>query len=308
MEQLYARSRADKGEKFDLNMIIITLIAAAVLSAVILFIIWQKKVLSRFIITEYSISSEKPVEALGIAVLSDLHGKEYGENNCELLDAVRSLSPDLILIPGDFIVYGKPKTYPVALSIVRELCTIAPVFFSNGNHEMKTEVPGGACAAEYKKIKKKMKKAGAVFLNNASQSFELKGNNIMLFGLDLPKRYYRRFYNGGLKEEELFGFIKDKPSDTLYNILLAHDPQFGDTYAKAGFDLTLCGHYHGGLICLPKIGSIISPAFHLFPRFAFGDSIVEGGHVITSRGLGTHRYNVRINNPAELIFIRVNGR
>ena len=95
------------------------------------------------------------------------------------------------------------------------------------------------------------------------------------------------------------------PDDKKFRILLAHSPEFGNTYAEAGFDLSLCGHYHGGLVCLPDGKAVISPNFTLFPEFASGDNVVKGRHIITSRGLGTHTFNIRVFDRAELLVIHL---
>ena len=55
--------------------------------------------------TEYSLASEKSVEPLRIALLSDSHvGTTFdGEGFAALLEEIMRQEPDLILIPGDFV-------------------------------------------------------------------------------------------------------------------------------------------------------------------------------------------------------------
>ena len=88
-------------------------------------------------------------------------------------------------------------------------------------------------------------------------------------------------------------------------ILLAHNPEYMEAYQAWGSDITLSGHLHGGLICLPNGKSVITPQFHLFPKHA-GEMKVKGNQTaIVSRGLGTHTVNIRLFNPAELIVFQI---
>ena len=57
---------------------------------------------------EYRIVSEKihgPEKT--IVFLTDLHNKEFGDQNCRLLDAVRKVKPDAVLSGGDGMVAKK---------------------------------------------------------------------------------------------------------------------------------------------------------------------------------------------------------
>ena len=93
------------------------------------------------------------------------------------------------------------------------------------------------------------------------------------------------------------------PDAQRYHVLLAHTPQYLPDYFAWGADLCLSGHYHGGLVCLPVIGSVISPQFELFPKYSFG-RIDEGSHTaLISRGMGTHTFHIRIFDRSELLVI-----
>ncbi len=260
----------------------------------------------RFKVTEYPVTSDKLKNTLKIAMLSDLHGFCYGENNIDLITAVKNTTPDLILLAGDMITCEHPEQFPIARDLLRELVTIAPVYYSNGNHELRSSVPGQKGTREYLELKNDLISFGVKYLNNETAVIDRGEDTITVFGLDLPDMYYRRFASSKMTVDTLLGYLNAIPDEKSYNILIAHNPMYGHTYARASFDMALCGHNHGGLICLPFVGSIISPSFKLFPEFAFGDTLVGQTHIITSRGLGTHRYNIRINNPAELLYITVN--
>ena len=83
----------------------------------------------------YQIHSRKLTQSCRVVFLTDLHLREYGADNCELVQDVRSLAPDLILLGGDFVTYGEGTDYDNMLSLFRQLSEIAPVCGVLGNHE-----------------------------------------------------------------------------------------------------------------------------------------------------------------------------
>ena len=90
-----------------------------------------------------------------------------------------------------------------------------------------------------------------------------------------------------------------------YEILLAHNPDYFKQYAFYGADLTLAGHVHGGIVRMPFMGGIASPAVRFFPKYNGGLYRQGKANMIVSCGLGTHTLPMRIFNPAELAVIRI---
>ena len=87
--------------------------------------------------THYTLSSTT-ISSLRIVQLTDLHNSVFGEENSRLIDAVRDQSPDLILLTGDLLNSDEQCT-DIATDLIAKLCDIAPVYFSNGNHEIEYE-------------------------------------------------------------------------------------------------------------------------------------------------------------------------
>ena len=54
-----------------------------------------------FVESYYKVQSDKLTSHLRIVQLSDLHLRECGENNCDLVARSRGLKPDMIAITGD---------------------------------------------------------------------------------------------------------------------------------------------------------------------------------------------------------------
>lgn len=95
-----------------------------------------------------------------------------------------------------------------------------------------------------------------------------------------------------------------KPDENEFHILLAHTPRYAKEYFNWGADLTLSGHYHGGVLRLPFGGKgALSPDFVLFPKYCYGLFKKGEQKLITGSGLGEHTIPIRIANPRELVVI-----
>lgn len=272
---------------------------------VMLSLLWQHQELKKFRVTQYETKSPKVRSEIKMVLISDLHSFTYGINNQPLLEAVRRAAPDMILIPGDLIVTKKAETYKTALDFVQALCRLSvPVFFSNGNHESKAELPDSDSLAAFRQYRGELERCGVRILNNESCMLQAGGTMVRISGLELPLTCYQKGRKPYLKEDELMRRLGSASKEQL-QILLAHHPAFAEQYAAWGADLTVCGHNHGGLVCIPGLGSVISPQFVPFPKYDAGEFTVDGRKIYISRGLGTHTFHIRVFNRAELVVIAV---
>lgn len=270
--------------------------------AVSIYVIWQVQELTRFNRTCYQVCSDKLKEEHKWVILADLHLWRYGKHNERLIEAIRSQEPEAIFVPGDLIVHTKPQRFYVAEELMEQLTEIAPVYFSNGNHESRLEDPEHANYEPYQKLKMRMRQIGVHILNNERETVNEGADEIVILGLELPLSYYKKGVETPLAQGELANCLGE--ADTAhYQILLAHTPKYIPEYFEWGADLCLSGHYHGGLVCIPGIGSVISPQFELFPKHSFGRSDRGSQTALVSRGMGTHTFHVRIFNRSELLVV-----
>lgn len=270
--------------------------------AAIAYVIWQAWELWHFNRTRYEVCSDKLKEEHRWVVLADLHLWRYGKHNERLLAAIREEKPGAIFVPGDLIVHTKPERFFVAEELMEQLTAIAPVFFSNGNHESRLEDQEHSNYIAYQRLKTRMLELGVHILNNERELVRVGKDELAVIGLELPLSYYKKGVDTPLAQEELSRFLGE-PDDRHYQILLAHTPKYVPEYLAWGADLCLCGHYHGGLVCLPGIGSVISPQFELFPKYSFGRFDRGAQTALISRGMGTHTFHVRIFNRSELLVV-----
>lgn len=232
--------------------------------------------------------------------LSDLHNKEFGEENRRLLQAVRRAEPDAVLIGGDMMISKGGADVAVPLRLLKELSQIAPVYYGEGNHESRMKWERETYGDLYERYREEVRRLGVIWLSDAHISF---GNEVEIYGLALPKPLYRPGYPrmaGGFLEQRL-----GKPDPGKFSILLAHSPMFFKEYAAWGADLSLSGHFHGGTIRLPVVGGVMTPQYQFFYPWCAGQFERDGRQMIVSRGLGTHSVNVRLWNKPQVVVVKL---
>lgn len=244
----------------------------------------------------YQLHSRKLTEGFRIVFLTDVHLREYGEDNCDLVQDIQNLKPDLILLGGDLVTYGEGSSYDNMISLCQQLSEIAPTCGVLGNHEDELYFLDGD-----KELVDRFTEAGVTILRNQEATYTIHDNVISILGVEgAPKD----FANYGAKE-----FMDSAELETNYDfrVCLAHIPTyFPDVLTDYSFELGLAGHTHGGIIRLPKFGPLYSAEEGLFPEYAGGSyTLSNQAMLVVSRGLGDSSKIPRINNVPELSVIDV---
>ena len=262
------------------------------------------------LVTEkYRIASEK-IHGQGktIVFLTDLHNKEFGEENSRLLETVRKVKPDAVLFGGDGMVAKRGNSdVRIPLALLTELAKEFPVYCGNGNHESRMVWKTDVYGETYEHYRMALEDAGIRYLSNKAADLD---SDIRIYGLDLPKSAYRP--RSGEIPEGLLKEILGEPDPEKFCLLLAHSPLFFEEYAAWGADLTLSGHFHGGTIRLPLVGGVMTPQYQFFyPRcagyFELPGKGREKSRMIVGRGLGTHSINIRLNDKPQVVVVRLCG-
>ena len=244
------------------------------------------------VIREYVIESDKISSPLTIVLLSDLHGCDHPT----LIEQVRDIAPDLILLAGDMINHEHEtgEDILVTASAVKDLCLIAPVYYSLGNHELER------IGLHESDAVKRITAEGAILLDQKYVDIEIRGNSIRLGGLYTP--------NGeetlAPEVDAVEPFLDKFCATDSYRILLEHRPaSFTDAIFPAGYEpeLVLSGHLHGGHVILPFFGPVYGANYGFLPQYALGKFEFGNTNLIVSAGLSTERRIIpRVNNPTEI--------
>lgn len=253
-----------------------------------------------FVVRKHTFSSSKIKKNLRMVMMSDLHNYQYGRENKALFDAVDEASPDIIVIAGDMITAKTKENFDKTLDMLTKLNEKYPVYYAYGNHEQKISLYKERYGDMGERFDAALKETKVRILRNAH--VELSDTGVVLNGLELEHAYFQRFHTKPMAEDYLHKLM-GAPDEEKYQVLLAHNPEYFEQYAAWGADLTLSGHIHGGIVRLPFLGGVISPAIRFFPKYDGGLFEEYGATMVLGRGLGTHSPKVRMFNPAELLVI-----
>lgn len=259
-------------------------------------------------VTKYVVENKKvPKEFDGynIVQISDLHSKLFGENNKKLIQKIKSLNPDIVVVTGD-LIDGENNNYNVALDFMKEISKLYRVYYIIGNHEQKSLIK--KYKDEYKDYFNKLHQIDFVNLDNNKVEIVKGDSNINLYGLTVPYSCYKYLFDNQETTSIDINFLEEKLGKVdreQFNILLAHTPFYFDEYEKWGADLTLCGHVHGGIVRLPLVGGLLSPDRKFFPKYDLGEYIKNKSTMIVSKGLGGSKVLIRVNCKPEIVNIKL---
>jgi predicted MPP superfamily phosphohydrolase len=209
--------------------------------------------------------------------LSDLHIDLNPPLVEALAERLEEIEYDACVITGDFraATFGPFEAALEGVAKIREHLR-GPIYAVLGNHDFIEMVPG-------------LESMGIRMLLNESVELARDQVPIYLAGVDDP-----HMYETDNVEKAASGLPEDGVS-----ILLAHSPEVYKLAAHAGFDLMLCGHTHGGQICLPGGRPILRNA-RCPRRLGRGAWRHHGLRGYTSPGTGCVVVDVRFNCPPEL--------
>ena len=288
------KKKLNKPLKIILSLIIIMVILAAVACGVV-YLYWQYTK-THYEISFYQVTSKKVSRNIRFVVISDIHNREYGENNELLISDIRSLKPDLILFAGDMVLKGQDDYQPM-LNLVTNLKEIAPCYGVLGNHESERIY----YYSEDKALPKRFEDAGLKVLRNAQEIINIGNDKIQLIGVEgTPEGF--ELYNG----RKFMNKTNIDPS--AFSIVMTHVPiLFDSQLTDYKFDLGIAGHVHGGLAILPFFGGLYSDEEGFMPKYYAGQyTLSNDAKLVISRGLGDSKNIPRINNMPELVVIDVN--
>jgi predicted MPP superfamily phosphohydrolase len=203
----------------------------------------------------------------------------------ELVEPVRRLlgdvEVDLLALTGD--VHGHPRV-PISRSVgllveaLRDVRVRGARLAILGNHDA---VEMATALAE----------VGFDVLVNRSRLLERGGEKLRITGLDDVHQFYTEAAPAAFDEH-----------DGECRIALVHSAELADVADRAGYGLYLCGHTHGGQICLPGGKPILTQLTRC--RHAAVGSWQQGQMVgYTNSGLGVAPPTVRFNSRGEVAVI-----
>jgi hypothetical protein len=196
----------------------------------------------------------------------------------EIFEIVNSLQADLIVLTGDFVDSNDHEIEPLAKALPL-LKAEYGVLGCLGNHDHFATAERVATAIE---------QSGVVLLNNAHYSFSICSEKLSFVGVDDAGRGTRYFAR---LDEAVKGLEPES-----FKIMLTHQPRFFPQARRAGMDLTLAGHTHGGQVGIEYAGINLNPVY-LVHEYARGLYEEEGKTLYVNVGVGMVGVPIRLVAP-----------
>ena len=239
---------------------------------------------------------------LRVLHLSDLHMTPSQRRKQQWVRKLAALEPDLVVSTGDNLAHR--ESVPVVLDALGDLLDVPGVFVLGSNdyfspttrNPVRYLLPDDGRRATHTpllpwtELRDAFTARGWLDLDNARGSLAVRGLNLAFAGVDDPHLEY----------DDLAAVAGPADPAADLRVAVAHAPYLRvlDAFARDGYDLVLAGHTHGGQLCIPGKGALVTncdlePArakgLHRHPVFSRpGESGTSWLHV--SAGLGTSPY------------------
>ena len=212
--------------------------------------------------------AEVPVLAPGsgplrILHISDTHLTPGRKRLMAWIALLADLEPDLVVNTGDSIAHPDSVPYFIdALGLLLE----RPGVFVFGSNDLYRPMPKNPArylwetsARRYprhepnlpwQKLGDAMSEAGWLDANNQSGRIKAGGLDIVVAGVDDPHIRRDRY-------ERIPG-PADPQADLRLGIMHSPEPRILDRFTADGYDLLFAGHTHGGQLCVPRFGALVT--------------------------------------------------
>lgn len=221
-------------------------------------------------------------DGLRLLHLSDLHVDCIPGLDEAIVEAIAGTAPDLAVLTGDYLWrVGGPFEH-VLPALARIAAAARPrhgLLATLGNHD-----PHG--------IVEPLERLGWRVLLNETATIERGGGRLHLTGTDDVSYFYTAAAQRALEA-----------SPQGCKIALVHSPELSPVAAAAGYALYLCGHTHGGQVCLPNRAPIVTAMTRMPRHRAMGLWRIGAMAGYTSRGAGTSRMPIRFFSRGEVTLI-----
>lgn len=223
------------------------------------------------------------LDGLRVVQLSDIHHSPFtgADQIMRAIEAANALKPDLIALTGDYVSHEREYAAPCA-AMLGQLEAPCGIFAVLGNHDHWTDAPLVTDLLELEGIR---------VLSNEGLHFEHNGASIWLAGVD----------DTMVGLEDLSLALAGSRTDEM-KLLLAHNPLALRRAARAGVDLVLAGHTHGGQVTWRSERSASGR-----PRRRLLRGLGRQGdtQIYVSRGLGTVVLPVRYGCLPEVTLLEL---
>ena len=215
-----------------------------------------------------------------IIQISDLHCDEKIRNEPRLAEIINRLKPDIIVFTGDAV--NAPAALPIFRKTLASLNAGIGKFAVSGNWDLRYP---------------NKKNTDMLFDDTGFKRLELEtvrvkknGEEIYITGTPFGNRvdYARK--------------VLDAVPPEKFSVYLYHAPDHAEDLGGLNVDLYMCGHTHGGQVCLPLYGAFTTLS-RFGKKYESGRYEIDGMTLYVNRGIGMeggHMPRVRFWCPPEI--------
>ena len=222
----------------------------------------------------------KNLDGFRLIHLSDIHHSPFTslEHISRAVEIANNLKPDMFILTGDYVSHESEYIAPMA-EVLGKLESKFGTFACLGNHDHWTDAES---------VTNLMREVGINVLINQGLRFTAKNASFWLAGVDdymVGKTDLRAALRGSYPDE--------------MKMLLAHNPKILNRAARAGIDLMLSGHTHGGQVKIREDDK------RILPRRKLKNGLYrrKETQIYVTRGIGTVVLPVRYQCPPEISLI-----
>ncbi len=254
------------------------------------FLVWMFFIEPRLIqLNRYSVTLKKKVHApLTILHLSDTHFSGNDKTLSRFFERLGAESVDFVFVTGDMIDWDGGMS-----SCIENFLKLRPrfgTFVVFGNHDyydyhlddvVVHNFPGQSKPFRPNRtdlFRSRLEAAGIHVLVNDTVEIKTESGAVLIHGLDDPTT----------GRADLVKAMKNF-NPAQINILLTHTVDAFLDIGEGEIDLSFSGHSHGGQICLPWIGPVITHT-SLGRPYAAGIFNLKGAVCCVSRGMNASRF------------------
>jgi predicted MPP superfamily phosphohydrolase len=278
--------------------------------------LWEK---NQFVLREESL----PILPAGfgplrVLHLSDIHFVPGQHRKAGWLASLAELKPDLVVNTGDNLSH--PKAVDPLLKALAPLMAFPGVFVPGSNDYFAPEFKNPAAylrgpsarrekpvELDWPRLRAGFGIGGWVDLTNRAQSLVLRGLRLDFSGVDDPHLGLERYagWPRGTTGQDSTAHLRVAVIHAPYQRVLDH-------FTEDSADLLLAGHTHGGQVCVPGYGALVSncdlPTWRAKGLHNW-DSNGRTTPVNVSGGIGTSRFApVRIACKPEAVLLTLTSR
>lgn len=229
---------------------------------------------------QLTLPAPDPCPPLRVAFASDFHAGPTTHptvirSACQLL---RNVRPDVLLLGGDFVSLHM-RALPDLIAQLRTIPTTYGTYLVRGNHDY---------WENHHSLIRQFTETGCALLTNRNVRLPPPLAHVWLCGLDDSDE-------GRPDAASAFAGADGT------RVVLMHSPEGLAGIGDQRFDLALCGHTHGGQVCLPGGRLLHVPPGSYTRCYAAGQYRVRTGTLVVSRGVGCSSAPIRWGAPPDVV-------